>query len=334
MRSEHTVEPPSAGQIFDTWARHLLDQVEEGLRAALQSTSPLVTELARHLAAAGGKRFRPMLVIGAAGLGFDLAGHVDGDAAVRAALVVELTHVASLYHDDVMDEAELRRGAPSANKRWDNSLAILAGDFIFARASSIVATLGPEYVGVQADTFARLVTGQMMEFAGPGPASDRVAHHLQVVADKTASLIATSARFGGMVAGASADQVEALTRFGEALGTVFQLSDDLIDIASTTSGKARGTDLREGVPTLATLLIQQAARPEDGRLLELLAGPVAAADIDEALALVQAHPAVADVRADIARRAEAARAELDVLPDGAAKVALSALCDVVVTRSA
>jgi heptaprenyl diphosphate synthase len=322
---------------FEEWVRARLGAVEDGLRQCLTADSDFVTETARHLALAGGKRFRPLLVLGAAGLGFDLDGSVDETAAQRAAIVVELTHVASLYHDDVMDEADLRRGALSANKRWANSIAILTGDFIFARASRVGAALGPDYVAFQADTFARLVTGQIAELVGPAPGADAVAHHLQVVADKTASLIAASARFGGMAAGADAAQLAALTRFGERLGVVFQLSDDLIDIASdspSSTGKSPGADLREGVPTLATLLVQAWARPEDARLLELLAAPVPPADLPEALALVRAHPAVAEVRSRIAAGAAAAAAELDVLPDGPARRSLAALCDLAVTRSA
>jgi heptaprenyl diphosphate synthase len=319
---------------FEDWASSQIADIEARLQEALTSGSPFVTQAARHLPSAGGKRFRPLLVLGSAGLGFDVAGTVDEDAASRAALVVELTHVASLYHDDVMDEAELRRGVSSANKRWENSVAILAGDFIFARASSIVATLGPAYVQFQADTFARLVTGQIDELVGPAPGADPVDHHLSVVSNKTASLIAASARFGGMVAGVDPDQIEALTRFGEGLGVVFQLADDLIDIVSDSSGKSQGTDLREGVPTLATLLIQRAARPEDSHLLELLAGPVSAADLPEALALVRAHPAVAEVRSQIAAGASAAAAELAGLPEGPAQRSLLALCDLAVTRGA
>jgi len=331
------IEPapgPAAPNVFDAWGRERLDDVETRLRSTLAADSPFVEEMARHLVAAGGKRFRPMLVIGAAGLGFDFHGPVDDDAVVRAALVVELTHVASLCHDDVMDEADWRRGVASVNRRWGNASAILAGDFIFARASAIVATLGPAYVLFQADTFARLVTGQIDELRGPRPGADPIAHHLKVVADKTAALIAASARFGGMVAGARDEQVEALTRYGEALGIAFQLADDLIDVVSLDAGKTPGTDLREGVPTLVTLRIQASSRPEDGRLAELLAGPVEPGDLAEALALVRAHPAVDEVRAEISRQADRARSELASLPDGPAKQALAGLCDLAITRSA
>jgi heptaprenyl diphosphate synthase len=175
---------------------------------------------------------------------------------VEAAVVVELTHLATLYHDDVMDEADVRRGAQSANARWTNTVAILTGDFLFARRSDVVAGLGPEAVRIQARTFARLVEGQIAETAGPADGEDPVEHHLQVVADKTGSLIATSARLGAMLAGAPAADVETAARFGEVIGTAFQLSDDLIDVLSDAddTGKTPGTDLREGIRTLPVLL--------------------------------------------------------------------------------
>ena len=176
-----------------------LDQIETRLAEAATASTPFVTEAARHIIRAGGKRFRPLLVV----LASQLGGQADPEDVTRAALVVELTHVASLYHDDVMDDADLRRGAASANRRWDNTVAILVGDFLFSRASSIVATLGTEYVALQSETFARLVQGQIAETRGPAEGEDALTHYLGVVADKTGSLIATSAAFGGMVAGVS-----------------------------------------------------------------------------------------------------------------------------------
>ena len=170
-------------------------------------------------------------------------------------MAIELTHLATLYHDDVMDEAAMRRGAPSANSRWDNTVAILTGDFLFARASQILADLGPEAVRIQAETFARLVTGQIAETVGPRPGQDPVDHYLSVVADKTASLIATSGRFGAMFSGAPASVVAGITPACERIGVAFQLSDDMLDVASESaqSGKTPGTDLREGVRTLPVL---------------------------------------------------------------------------------
>ena len=308
-----------------------LDAIEVRLAEQARGDNPFVSQVAGHVVAAGGKRFRPLLVALAASLG----DGADPSRVERAAVVVELTHVASLYHDDVMDEAQLRRGADSVNARWGNSVAILVGDLLFARASSVVTTLGLEFVELQARTFARLVHGQVAETIGPGESDDPLEHYLAVVADKTGSLIATSAVFGGMVAGLDDASLAALGRFGEAIGTVFQLSDDLIDIASNTSGKTPGTDLRAKVPTLPTLYVRRSTHPADARLLALLDGDLSDdADLAEALRLLRAHPAMDDARAEISRRAELARSYLGPLPVGQARDALSALCDAVIDRSA
>ncbi|WP_229117733.1 polyprenyl synthetase family protein [Enemella evansiae] len=305
--------------------------IEERLLESARADTPMVTEAAQHIIAAGGKRFRPLLVV----LASQFGGPVADEDLTRAALVVELTHVASLYHDDVMDDADLRRGAPSANRRWQNSVAIMVGDFLFARASETVAELGTDYVALQAKTFARLVQGQIAETVGPSENDDPLAHYLQVVADKTGSLIATSAVFGGMVSGASAEVLAALEAFGEEIGVVFQLSDDIIDITSTETGKTPGTDLREGVPTLPTLLALRSDDPADDRLKELIGSDLDDdAELAEAIALLRAHAAVEDARVEVRRRAEVARGFLAPLPAGPAKDALNALCDQVVTRSA
>ena len=179
----------------------------------------------------------------------------ESDEVLTAAAVVELIHLATLYHDDVMDSATMRRGAESANSRWDNTVAILTGDFLFAHASRLVADLGPDAVRIIAETFAELVTGQMRETRGPRPGDDPVQHYLTVIAEKTGSLIATAGRYGGMFAGCPPEHVESLRRFGAVIGTAFQISDDVIDIASPSdsSGKTPGTDLREGVHTLPML---------------------------------------------------------------------------------
>ncbi len=298
----------------------------------MKSDYPFVTEASRHLVDAGGKRSRPLLVLLAAQFGDPTAVGV-----VPASVVVELTHLATLYHDDVMDDAAMRRGAASANARWDNTVAILTGDFLFARASDILADLGPEAVRLQARTFERLVTGQIRETMGPGEGADPVDHYLAVLADKTASLIATSARFGAMLSGADERTVDILARFGERFGMAFQLSDDLLDVLSETtdSGKTPGTDLREGVPTLPVLLLRRDARPEDARLLELLdAGLSDDRDHAEALGLLRAHPVVGSAQAEVLRWADAAREVLAPLPEVPAKAALAALCDQVVGRTA
>nr|NLI50549.1 polyprenyl synthetase family protein [Propionibacterium sp.] len=315
---------------FSAFVTERLGAIEARLLAAAEADTDFVTAAASHIIRAGGKRFRPLLVV----LASQLLPGADPDRIDRAAIVVELTHVASLYHDDVMDEAEVRRAGPSANARWDNTVAILVGDFLFSRASSTVATLGTEYVTLQAETFARLVQGQIAETRGPLPGTDRLAHYLSVLADKTGSLIAASARFGGMVCGAEPAVLDALARYGEEIGLVFQLSDDILDIVSDSSGKRPGTDLREGVWTLPTLLVAASTDPADARLRELVSRPLTEeAEVHEALTLLRAHPLLRAAREEVARRAEVARSHLTPLPAGPARDALSALCDQVVSRS-
>ncbi len=326
MLAEQTRE-----ESLDASVRAQLDIIEEALLEAARADSPLVTEVARHIISAGGKRFRPLLVVLASQFGRSV---VPQDDVVKAAVVVELTHVASLYHDDVMDEALLRRGSPSANARWGNSVAILVGDLLFARASDTVADLGPEFVRIQARTFSRLVQGQIAETVGPEN-TDPLDHYLQVVADKTGSLIATSATFGAKIARAEPAVQAALAAFGEEIGIVFQLSDDIIDITSDVTGKTPGTDLREGIPTLPTLLARRSADPADDRLRDLLDTDLHDdAALAEVLRLLRAHPAIDEARAEVRRRAERARSVLDGLPAGEARAALEELCDSVVTRTA
>jgi len=311
--------------------RRRLHEVEKGLAAAADSEAPFVTQAARHLLEAGGKRFRPLLVL----LGSEF-GEAESPGVVPAALVVELTHLATLYHDDVMDEAVLRRGAPSANARWGNTVAILTGDWLFARASDIVADLGQEAVRIQAQTFSRLVQGQIRETQGPLPDEDPLAHYLSVVADKTGSLIATSALFGAKLAGAPEAVQEALFAFGGRIGTAFQLADDIIDVTSDTdeSGKTPGTDLREGVPTLPALLALHSADPADATLRGLLRSDLGDPSRHaETLALLRSSTAIDAARSYVAARSDEARTYLAQLPDLPARAALEALCDLVVTRS-
>jgi heptaprenyl diphosphate synthase len=312
-----------------------LTAVEEGLLEATKSEVPFITEAAQHLVRAGGKRFRPLLVMLAAQFGDPYAPGI-----VPSAVVVELTHLATLYHDDVMDEAEVRRGVPSANTRWGNSVAVLTGDFLFARASQILADLGPEAVRVQALAFERLVTGQILETAGPQDGRDPVEHYLDVLGGKTGSLVAVSCRFGAMMSGADEQVVDVLTQYGERLGVAFQLADDVLDIASESaeSGKTPGTDLREGIATLPVLrLRERAARlglAEDLALCELLDSDLTDdARHQRALTALRAHPALEQARRDTVRYAEEARAALAPLRECDAKVALVELCDAVVHRA-
>ncbi|MFC8226914.1 polyprenyl synthetase family protein [Streptomyces sp. NPDC057287] len=312
-----------------------LAAVEAGLLDATKSEVPFITEAAQHLVSAGGKRFRPLLVMLASQF-----GDPDAPGVVPSAVVVELTHLATLYHDDVMDEADVRRGVDSANTRWGNSVAVLTGDFLFARASHILADLGPEAVRIQAEAFERLVTGQILETAGPRDGRDPVDHYMDVLSGKTGSLVAVSGRFGALMAGADESVVDILTQYGERLGIAFQLADDVLDIASDSheSGKTPGTDLREGIPTLPVLLLRARAaaegRPEDKELVELLEGDLADdALLAEALRRLRAHPALEQARRDTVRYAQEARATLAPLPECYAKAALEELCDAVVHRA-
>ncbi len=341
MVSEAGQAPPGTtiGFVFDDPAleeavAETLVSIEGILHEAAASTDPLVAEAARHLVDAGGKRFRPLLVT--------LAAHFGDPQAPGVALagaVVELTHLATLYHDDVMDEAAVRRGAPSANSRWGNAVAILIGDYLFARAADFVTDLGLDAVRIQARTFARLVHGQIAETVGPDPGEDKIEHYLRVVAQKTGSLIAASARFGGMFGGATPEQVEHLAAYGETIGVAFQLSDDLLDIASerAQSGKTPGTDLREGVPTLPVLyaLASDDADAASARLREILsAGPVTDDALHaEALLLLRESAALKRSRETVRAYTDRARASLAELPAVPARRALASLCDFIADRT-
>jgi|1186.fasta_scaffold133881_2 heptaprenyl diphosphate synthase len=321
---------------LDESVRVALAQVEVRLLDAVAQSDRLADDAARHLVLAGGKRVRPMLTL--------IAGHL-GDASrpeiLEAAVVVELTHLATLYHDDVMDSAPVRRGAPSAHAVWGNTVAILTGDLLFARASRVVAGLGVEAVQLQAATFERLCLGQLHETVGPGADDDAVDHYLQVLADKTGSLIATSARFGAMFAGCAPDVLDVVAAYGERVGVAFQLADDVIDLASdeATSGKTPGTDLREHVPTLPVLLLQRhVARTGDAESAELLAlldGDLSDdAVLADAVARLAAHPATEQAREEAVRWAREAVAALEVLPPSGAHEALRAYAEAVVARTA
>jgi heptaprenyl diphosphate synthase len=308
-----------------------LERVEDLLRQEVHSDYRFVADTSLHLIEAGGKRFRPLLTLLAA----QLAGGTSDDVVV-AATSVELVHLATLYHDDVMDEAVLRRGAQSANARWDNTVAILTGDYLFAHASRLVSQLGPDAVRIIAETFAELVTGQMRETRGPR-GDDPVGHYMAVVAEKTGSLIATAGRFGAMFAGARPADVEALRRFGEIIGTAFQVSDDIIDIASPSgdSGKTPGTDLREGVATLPVLFALADDGPDARRLRALGVGEKEITDdavIAEALEVLRGSEGLVRAREALDAQARAARDELAGLPAGPARDALSALLDYTVDR--
>jgi heptaprenyl diphosphate synthase len=314
--------------------RDYLGLVEESLAATAHPDDELLTEVSRHSIAAGGKRFRAMLVLLAAQF-----GDPEDPRVIEAAVAIELTHLATLFHDDVMDEALVRRGHPSVNSRWSNSVAILTGDFLFAQASQILAGLGPDAVRIQAETFSRLVTGQMAETIGLRAGQDPLDFYMYVITEKTGSLIATAGRFGALFSGAPAGVADQIAAACEQIGVAWQLSDDVIDIASDSSqsGKTPGTDLRQGVRTLPVLyaLRSTGQSPADARLRWLLdeADLTDEALLAEALTLLRGHHAMKESRADVLNWLGEARTSISALPDVPARAAFLALCDFVERRT-
>jgi heptaprenyl diphosphate synthase len=307
-----------------------LNKVEDLMRSHIKGDYPLVVETSRHLVEAGGKRLRPLLTLLAAQFGDPTNYDI-----IKAAVCCELTHLATLYHDDVMDDAVLRRGVVSANKKWDNAVAILTGDYLFSKVSDMLADIGPEAVKLQAKTFERLVIGQIKETQGKSEGLSQIDHYMKVVADKTGSLIATSARFGALLSGAPIEVVDTLTKFGEKIGIAFQVADDLLDIASTetASGKTPGTDLKEGVPTLVTLFVMADNDPADGVLIEKLSKPISDEDLAGVIQELRNHKALKQVQNYLSDVANEANQLLVNLPNGPAKNALENLTFALVNRS-
>ncbi|MCT1616350.1 polyprenyl synthetase family protein [Kocuria indica] len=314
-----------------------LDRIEQRLAESVHSADRIADVTARHLLDAGGKRVRPLLTLLAA----EVAGEVT-DEVIEAAVVVELTHLASLYHDDVMDSAPMRRGVQTAHTVWGNTVAILTGDMIFARASAMVSALGQEPLMIQATTFERLVIGQLQETTGPAPDEDPVAHYIKVLSGKTGSLIAASGQYGALLGGAPRSVVDLMVVYGEKVGLAFQLADDIIDLTGhpDVSGKTRGTDLREGVDTLPVLLLRRDAAGSDPaaaasarELLELVDGDLSDdAALARAVEAVSEHPAAAEAWQIANDWADEAIAALEPLDDSVAKAALIEFAHGVVHR--
>ena len=308
-----------------------LETVEAALEVAVSHTDPIASVTARHLSDAGGKRIRPTLVLLASQL-----GEANAQEAIDASVVVELTHLATLYHDDVMDDAPMRRGVPTAHEIWGNSVAILTGDLLFARASQVVSRLGERALTLQANTFERLCLGQLHETVGPQPGEDAVEHYIQVLADKTGSLIAASAELGIMFSGAPIEYLEPMRVYGEKIGVAFQLIDDVIDIFSDgeTSGKTPGTDLLAGVPTLPILLLRKDAltNPESQLLIDRIDAGLTPETLPEVVAALRLHPATQLANEEAQRWASEAVDALAPLPEGPVKKALAIFAQAVVDR--
>jgi heptaprenyl diphosphate synthase len=318
-----------------------LEAVETGLLAHVEFADDIADVTSRYLLEAGGKRVRPVLTLLTAQL-----GEGNNDRVIIAAQAIEITHLASLYHDDVMDEAKMRRGVPSAQTVWGNSVAILTGDLLFARASRIGSALGERVIPLQAATFERLVLGQLHETIGPQPDEDPIEHYIQVLADKTGSLIAAAAQVGVILSNAPEEYNEPVRLFGERIGVAFQLIDDVIDLAAQVeeTGKTPGTDLRSGVATLPLLYLRRLAATDadadallrriDRDVTTAFYAEVDEAELTAAIAELRAHPVTEQTLAEAYRWAHDAVAALDPLPDGPVKKALTRFADTIVDRSA
>ena len=321
------LEAPDAELEADVRGR--LDRVEDALEKAIEADSELLAASAKYLMKAGGKRFRPMLVL--------LAGHFGDPTDPRlipGSVALELVHQATLYHDDVIDEADARHGVPSANARWDNTVSILTGDYLFARASEISADLGPEVCRLLAQTIAVLCDGQIREVDASGKIEQTEDRYLEVIRRKTGALIATSCRLGGLLSDAAQDHVEVLTSFGESLGTAFQLSDDVMDFTASQLEleKEPGQDLREGVYTLPVLHVLQGG-PDRDELTRILAlGPPDGELLDRALDIVHAAGGIEHARAAVTAEVSHAIELAERLPSGPAQHALIQLARFLAAR--
>jgi len=264
-------------------------RIEDELRQSVLGEDPFLTEVASHLINAGGHRWRPTLAVASAQAG---ASDISRDV-IRGACSVELVHLGSLYHDDVMDEAPTRRTVESVNARWGNLVAILAGDFLLARASEIAASLGTEIAGLLAATIGRLCQGQVLEIQTAFQTSRTEESYFASIAGKTGSLLSCSCRIGALSAGLPRVQVDALSAYGAAFGTVFQIVDDIHDLVLSEAelGKPAGHDLIEGVYTLP--VIRALGQPEAGEELKaMLGGPIERPDAEKARAIVRASGAI------------------------------------------
>ena len=317
-----------------------LEIVEAGLIVEMSFADDIADVTSRYLLDAGGKRVRPVLTLLTAQL-----GDGNNDNVMTAAKAIEITHLASLYHDDVMDEAQMRRGVPSAQAVWGNSVAILTGDLLFARASKLVSRLGERAIQLQADTFERLCLGQLHETIGPRQDEDAIEHYLQVLADKTGSLIAAAAEVGVMFSNAPEEYRLPVVEFGEKIGVAFQLIDDIIDLRQEPdeTGKLAGTDLRSGVSTLPLLYLRKQALTDDdaAALLTRIDRDVNAAfyaegddeELAAAIAELREHDVTRRTLVEAHRWAAEAVAALAPLPDGPVKKALTRFAETVVERS-
>ncbi|WP_308405547.1 polyprenyl synthetase family protein [Streptomyces tardus] len=329
-----SLELPREEREFDLRMSRRLASVEQLLLTTCRDVSdPRFADLTGHLAANGGKRLRPLLVL----LGAEFAD-CERAGVERAAVAAELVHLASLYHDDVVDEAATRHGAATANRRWGNRMAVLGGTWLLARTAGLAAGLVPGALALNADTADRLVAGQLRELVGPLPGEPPVEYYFQVTAGKTAALLSMSLRMGALQAGAQPEAIAALVEYGEQIGIAFQIADDILDLAPSEAGtgKERGKDLLAGVHSLPVLLAREDSDPRGARLRALLEDGPAAHGVEwhgRVLDLFARSRAVERAVALMHERLERARKALAPLPPLPARGALDALCDFVAARA-
>ncbi|MGH9207024.1 MAG: polyprenyl synthetase family protein [Acidimicrobiales bacterium] len=299
-----------------------LGRLESTLRRSLRTEDALLADVAQHLVSAGGKRLRPALTIAAAASGRAPAT----EEVLLGGVSVELVHLASLYHDDVMDEATTRRSVQTVNSRWGNLVAIVAGDFLLARSAEIAAGLGTEVAGLLAVTLGRLCEGQISEVHSAFDMSRSEEAYLSAIAGKTASLMAASCRIGALTAGLDRHHIEALTTFGQCFGMAFQIRDDILDVVATHEdlGKEPGQDLVAGIYTMPVL---RALRDSESQaeLKELLGKPLSPQDRDIARDIVASSGAIAETTRTGRRYAERAAGAVTTLADTAVGESLARL---------
>lgn len=303
-----------------------LVRVEEALVAAATTDDPALTEIATHLISAGGKRVRPGFTVAAAATAMAVDTPASEEA-VTGGVAVELVHLGSLYHDDVMDEAEVRRTVDSVNARWGNLRAILAGDFLLARASELAASLGVEVAALLANTIGRLCAGQLLELQHAFDTNRTEELYLRSIDGKTASLLASSCRIGGIVAGLPEEKIDALTAFGHSYGMAFQIVDDILDLVSSEAemGKPVGNDLEEGVYTLPVLAALEG--PDGAELRSLLGPDISEQAKERAAEIVRAGDGIPFAIAKAHEFAKSGREALAVLPPSPGVTGLRAAAD-------
>ena len=315
--------------VLESDIRTRLAEVEKALADAVRMEPGMLEETSKYLLNAGGKRFRPMLVL--------VCGHFgnpEDPRLITASVALELTHLASLYHDDVIDEGDSRRGIPSANARWDNTVAILTGDFLFARASEIMSELGNEPTRLLAKTIATLCDGQIREVSLAGRTDQTIDFYMGTIKRKTSALIATAARIGGLMSDAPAEYLDTLEGFGDEVGTAFQLSDDIMDltVSSEVLGKEPGVDMKEGVYTLPVLDALTIGEDADELSKLLSAGPPEGDRLARALEIVRNEGSLSRSRKVVAGSVDHAVELLGQLPQGPAASALVQLSEFLATR--